>query len=68
MEASGYAASLADFSGEQVYIAELYYRDPDPPARWDNGILNVRDESGGEALKHEGNHFKCDSSFLGDQF
>ena len=33
MEAGGYAAALAELSGETVYLAEHFLTDPDPPAR-----------------------------------
>ncbi len=47
MEASGYAAALADALGESVYYAPFYEDDEDPPARWTSeGVLEVRDERG----------------------
>ena len=43
MEAGGYAAALADITGEVVYLAESFLTDPDPPLRWDaGGKLSVR--------------------------
>ena len=43
MEASGYAASLADVTGEPVHLVPFYADDPDPPARFDaHGLLWVR--------------------------
>jgi len=46
MENTGYAASMADVCGEPVWIAEFYHYDTDPPARFDDGVLHVRDEAG----------------------
>ena len=47
MAASGYAAALADLAGEDVFLAPLSEKHPDPPARFDaSGVLEVRDESG----------------------
>lgn len=54
METTGYAAALADVSGEKVFIAEMYKNDPDPPVRWVRSkskqrthlILEVRTEDG----------------------
>lgn len=45
MEATGYASVLADLTGERVWMAEYYETDHDPPVKWDNGIMSVRDES-----------------------
>jgi hypothetical protein len=42
MEASGYAAAMAELFGERVYLTEFYDTDPDPPARWEEGLLHVR--------------------------
>ena len=46
MEASGYAAALADCLGEEVYYAPFYQDDPDPPVRWTDGVMHVRDAAG----------------------
>ena len=46
MEASGYAAALADCLGEPVHYTPFYHDDPDPPARWEAGVLSVRDAAG----------------------
>ncbi|MCA9693024.1 MAG: hypothetical protein KC636_25735, partial [Myxococcales bacterium] len=47
MEASGYAAAMADEFQEPVLLAEYYDGDPDPPARFDaSGILHVRAPEG----------------------
>jgi hypothetical protein len=42
MEASGYAATLADVFGEPVYLVEWYYDDPNPAVRYtEDRILEV---------------------------
>lgn len=47
METQGYAATLADVTGEVVYHVPWYVDDPNPPARWNNeGILSIRTEEG----------------------
>ena len=38
MEATGYAAVMADLCAEQVYLAEYQDKDQDPPVKWINGI------------------------------
>ena len=43
MEASGYAAAIADYLGEPVHLAEFYHDDPNPPVKWTDGVLHVRD-------------------------
>jgi hypothetical protein len=45
MEATGYAAVLADATGEKVWMAEYYLKDPDPPVKWEDGVMHVRDEA-----------------------
>lgn len=45
MEATGYAAALAEISGENVYFAEFYTEDPDPPVKWKDGWMHVRDKN-----------------------
>lgn len=37
---------MADLTHEPVWIAEFYDKDPDPPVRWDQGVLYVRDYCG----------------------
>ncbi|KAI9141059.1 hypothetical protein BKA69DRAFT_1028921 [Paraphysoderma sedebokerense] len=44
MEASGYAAALAEITGEKVWIAEYYDEDQDPPVKWVDGVMFVRDD------------------------
>ena len=47
MEASGYAAALADATGEAVFLVPFFDGDPDPPARFDaDRVLEVRDPDG----------------------
>ena len=46
MEASGYAESMADVFGEEVYYVPFYYNDPEPPVRFVEGVMEVRDEQG----------------------
>lgn len=47
MEASGYAAIIAEMSDEVVHLVEFYDSDPNPPAKWDDGVLFVRNSRGG---------------------
>jgi hypothetical protein len=45
MEASGYAAALADLAEERVYLTPLFDNDPRPRARFDDsGVLEVFSE------------------------
>ncbi|KAG4301558.1 hypothetical protein PCK1_002043 [Pneumocystis canis] len=44
MEAIGYATVMADLTHEPVWMAEFYDDDPNPPVKWDGGILYVRDK------------------------
>lgn len=48
MEASGYAAALAEATGEPVWLTPMPAGDAasDTPARFDDGTLHVRDEEG----------------------
>lgn len=46
MEASGYAAALADLSGEPVHLTPCYAGAADPFIRFDDGHLHVRDPDG----------------------
>lgn len=45
-EASGYAAAMADLAGEPVYLTPMPDKSKEPPARFDNGVLEVRDSDG----------------------
>lgn len=47
MEASGYAAVLAELMKEPVYLAGFYDGDDDPPVRFTHsGVMEVRDDAG----------------------
>jgi hypothetical protein len=46
MEASGYAAAIADLTGERVYLTPFPDGAEHPPARFTDGLLEVRDEDG----------------------
>jgi len=46
MEASGYAATMADFFDENVYYAPYYLHDMDPPVRFNNQVLEIRTADG----------------------
>ncbi|KAJ1663614.1 hypothetical protein IW140_000967 [Coemansia sp. RSA 1813] len=46
MEASGYAAVLAEESGEHVWLVEFHDTDADPPVRWKDRVMLIRDSSG----------------------
>lgn len=45
MENSGYAAAMADAFDEPVHLVEFPDRAPNPRARFDNGVLQIRDEN-----------------------
>lgn len=45
MEASGYAATMADIFNEKVYLTPFYNDDTNPPVRFRDGILEVRHDS-----------------------
>ncbi|KAI8837696.1 hypothetical protein BJ741DRAFT_707855 [Chytriomyces cf. hyalinus JEL632] len=44
MEATGYAAVMADHTKEKVWLVEFYGNDPNPPVRWEDGVMYVRDK------------------------
>jgi hypothetical protein len=46
METSGYAAALADLAGETVHLVPFFDGDPDPSARFVDGLLEIRDAQG----------------------
>ena len=46
MENTGYAAALADLTGEHVHLVPFMDGDPDPSARFDDGVLQVRGAAG----------------------
>lgn len=41
---SGYAEVLADVTQERVWLVEFYDSDPNPPVRWVDGVMHVRDQ------------------------
>jgi len=45
MEASGYAAVMAESTKEKVWLSEYYVDDPDPPVKWVDGLMSIRDEN-----------------------
>jgi hypothetical protein len=42
MENIGYAATIADIFGENVYLAKFLENDEDPPVRFDEGKMHIR--------------------------
>ena len=50
LEASGYAATMADVLEEPVYLVEFSNGDRDPSVRWVDGFMQVRNEVGGMSL------------------
>lgn len=46
MEASGYAAVMADVFQEEVFLAPFFQNDPDPPVRFTDGLMEIRDAEG----------------------
>ena len=46
MEASGYAEVIADVFKEEVLYAPFHQNDPDPPVRFVDGVMEIRDEAG----------------------
>jgi hypothetical protein len=48
MEASGYAAAMADVYNERVWLVEYLETDIDPPVRWtEDAVMEIRDEDNG---------------------
>lgn len=45
-EATGYAAAIADRTGETVHLTRFMDGDPDPAVRFVDGLLEVRDSQG----------------------
>ncbi|KAG0300262.1 hypothetical protein BGZ98_009318 [Dissophora globulifera] len=43
MEASGYAATLAEVMKEKVWLVEYYENDQDPPVKWVDRVMFIRD-------------------------
>jgi len=46
MEASGYASAMADLFDEEVYLVPFFMKDEDPPVRFVDNILEIRDPQG----------------------
>lgn len=46
METSGYAEVIADVMKEPVYYVPFYKDDLDPPVRFENGVMQVRNSEG----------------------
>jgi hypothetical protein len=46
VEASGYASVIADLTGENVYLTPFPHDGQNPPARFTDGLLEVRDAHG----------------------
>jgi hypothetical protein len=46
VEASGYAATIAEITGERVYLAPFPDGRPERPCRFRGGVLEVRDHAG----------------------
>ena len=46
MENLAYARAMADLMNEPVWLVEYHQHDPDPPVRFDDGVMQVRDTAG----------------------
>ncbi|PSR12874.1 MAG: hypothetical protein DA408_10765 [Bacteroidetes bacterium] len=46
METAGYAEVIADVMQEKVYLVPFYEDDTNPPVRFDDGVMLIRDEAG----------------------
>ncbi len=46
MEASGYASAMADLFDEEIYFVPFFMEDEDPPVRFVDNILEIRDPQG----------------------
>jgi len=46
MEASGYAAVIADVMKEPVHLVPFFKDDPDPPVQFEEGVMKIRTEAG----------------------
>lgn len=46
MEASGYAATIADVFQEKVHYVPYYQDDKDPNVKFENGLIYIRNQSG----------------------
>ena len=47
MEASGYAEAMADTFNEKVYMVQFYEDDEDPPVKFVDGVMQIRDKQQG---------------------
>ncbi|KAF9351525.1 hypothetical protein BGX34_000511 [Mortierella sp. NVP85] len=45
MEASGYASTLAEVMKEKVWLVEFYEYDQDPPVKWVDRVMHIRDNN-----------------------
>ena len=50
MEASGYAAVLADVMKESVFLTEYYENDTNPPVKWENEWMYIRTKELGNLI------------------
>ena len=50
MEASGYAAVMADYMKESVYLVEYFTDDLDPPVKWVDNVMYIRNTDQGTAF------------------
>ena len=50
MEASGYASTLAEVMKEKVWLVEFYEYDQDPPVKWVDRVMYIRDQKKGKRL------------------
>jgi len=46
MEASGYAAAMADAFDEEVHLVPFYQHDQDPPVRFVEHVMQIRNQAG----------------------
>ena len=53
METTAYASVLAEISKENVWCVEFSDEDEDPPVKWVDRVMHVRDENGGESRSGE---------------
>ncbi len=51
MEASGYAAALADSFNEPVFLTTFYKDDPEPTVRFENGVMQVCADDGWRPIR-----------------
>ena len=51
MEASGYAAAMADAFGEPVWLATMHDAEPDPVVRFEDGVMQIRTDAGWKPIR-----------------